>query len=148
MSRMSNTAFDPYAVLVARVFKTAGEMRRTGDAIAAEVGQTQARWQLIWVVSQKTQPVPDAARELGVTRQSVQRLADELAEEGVLEFLANPRHQRSPLLRLTKRGEDVLARLTAATRRHNQRMVRMLGAERINVTRDALERILRTLQDA
>jgi len=144
---MSNTAYDAYAVLVAAVFKTAGEMRRAGEAIAAEAGQTQARWQLIWVVSQKPQPVPDAARELGVTRQSVQRLADELAEEGVLEFVANPRHQRSPRLRLTKRGENVLAKLTSATRRHNQRMVRVLGAEWINDTRDALERVLRELQD-
>ena len=35
----------------------------------------------------------------------MQRLADELAAEGLVEFIDNPRHQRSKLVRLTPKGE-------------------------------------------
>jgi DNA-binding MarR family transcriptional regulator len=35
----------------------------------------------------------------------MQRLADELAAEGLVEFIDNPRHPRSRLVRLTRAGE-------------------------------------------
>ena len=35
----------------------------------------------------------------------MQRLADELAAEGLVEFFDNPKHRRSKLVRLTPEGE-------------------------------------------
>src|SRR5688572_11679963 len=96
---------DPYALLVAEVFHAAGEMRRAGETIAATAGQTQARWQLMSVVSAGEWTVADAARELGVSRQGVQRVADDLVAEGLARYAPNPRHQRSPLLHLTGKGQ-------------------------------------------
>jgi hypothetical protein len=40
-------------------------------------------------------------------------LADELAAEGLVEFIENPRHQRSKLVRLTPRGEANYRELNA-----------------------------------
>jgi len=45
---------------------------------------------------------------MGLTRQAVQRLANVLAEEGLVEFAENPNHRRAKLVRLTPRGEEVL----------------------------------------
>lgn len=49
--------------------------------------------------------VPQIAEMRPTSRQRMQRLADELAAEGLVEFIDNPRHQRSKLLRLTRKGE-------------------------------------------
>jgi DNA-binding MarR family transcriptional regulator len=43
----------------------------------------------------------------------MQRLADELAAEGLVEFIDNPRHRRSKLVRLTSRGEARYRELSA-----------------------------------
>lgn len=48
--------------------------------------------------------VPQIARMRPTSRQRMQRLADELAGEGLVEFIDNPRHRRSKLLRLTRKG--------------------------------------------
>lgn len=48
--------------------------------------------------------VPQIAQMRPTSRQRMQRLADELAAEGLVEFIDNPRHRRSKLLRLTSKG--------------------------------------------
>ncbi len=49
--------------------------------------------------------VPQIAQMRPTSRQRMQRLADELAAEGLVEFIDNPRHRRSKLVRLTPRGD-------------------------------------------
>jgi len=49
--------------------------------------------------------VPQIARMRPTSRQRMQRLADELAAEGLVEFIDNPRHRRSKLVRLTRKGD-------------------------------------------
>lgn len=48
--------------------------------------------------------VPEIARMRPTSRQRMQRLADELVAEGLVEFIDNPRHRRSKLVRLTREG--------------------------------------------
>ena len=59
--------------------------------------------------------VPQIARMRPTSRQRMQRLADELAEEGLVDFIDNPQHRRSKLVRLTSKGDahysDLNARL-------------------------------------
>jgi DNA-binding MarR family transcriptional regulator len=49
--------------------------------------------------------VPQIAEMRPASRQRMQRLADELAAEGLVEFIDNPKHRRSKLVRLTQKGE-------------------------------------------
>lgn len=49
--------------------------------------------------------VPQIARMRPTSRQRMQRLADELADEGLVRFVDNPKHRRSKLVQLTARGE-------------------------------------------
>jgi DNA-binding MarR family transcriptional regulator len=49
--------------------------------------------------------VPQIAQMRPTSRQRMQRLADELAADGLVEFVDNPRHRRSKLVRLTRKGE-------------------------------------------
>src|SRR4030095_7747855 len=47
------------------------------------------------------------------SRQRMQRLADELAAKGLVEFIDNPRHRRSKLVRLTRKGDARYRALSA-----------------------------------
>jgi len=49
--------------------------------------------------------VPQIAQMRPTSRQRMQRLADELAADGLVEFIDNPKHRRSSLVRLTRKGE-------------------------------------------
>ena len=49
--------------------------------------------------------VPQIAQMRPTSRQRMQRLADELAAEGLVEFIDKPKHRRSRLVRLTRKGD-------------------------------------------
>jgi len=107
-----------------------------------EVGQTQARWQVLSVCSDGHWTVPDAARRLGVTRQAVQRVADLLVEDGLVYYEANPAHLRSPHVRLTAAGRAALAAIDDASSRWRAGVVRGVEAADLLAAQQGL-RILR-----
>jgi DNA-binding MarR family transcriptional regulator len=57
------------------------------------------------------QTVPQMARARSVTRQHVQALVNPLAEQGYVEFVDNPAHKRSRLVRLTVAGGRYVAEM-------------------------------------
>src|SRR4029450_6154052 len=58
-------------------------------------------------------PVPQIAQMRPTSRQRMQRLADELAAEGLVHFIDNPKHLRSKLVQLTPKGERRYSELNA-----------------------------------
>ena len=59
------------------------------------------------------QTVPQIAQMRPTSRQRMQRLADELAADGLVRFVDNPRHRRSKLAQLTRKGEARYRELNA-----------------------------------
>jgi DNA-binding MarR family transcriptional regulator len=57
--------------------------------------------------------VPKIALMRPTSRQRMQRLADELAADGLVELVDNPKHRRSKLVRLTPKGEARYRELSA-----------------------------------
>jgi DNA-binding MarR family transcriptional regulator len=57
--------------------------------------------------------VPQIAQMRPTSRQRMQRLADELETEGLVEFIDNPKHRRSKLVRLTRQGDARYRELTS-----------------------------------
>jgi DNA-binding MarR family transcriptional regulator len=57
--------------------------------------------------------VPQIAQMRPTSRQRMQRLANELAAQGLVEFIDNPKHRRSKLVRLTPRGDARYRELNA-----------------------------------
>ena len=49
--------------------------------------------------------VPQIAQMRPTSRQRMQRLADELAAEGLVKLIDNPKHRRSKLVQLTPKGD-------------------------------------------
>jgi DNA-binding MarR family transcriptional regulator len=132
--------------LAADLFEVAGAMRRDGEAIARRAGQTQARWQVMWIAAAGGLTVPAIARRLGVTRQNVQRIANDLAADGLATFNANPDHRRSPLLGLTPRGRAVLDEINHAAARRNLYTAAQLGDDGTRRLRELLDHVRRALR--
>ncbi|MGW2037787.1 MarR family winged helix-turn-helix transcriptional regulator [Streptomyces virginiae] len=130
------------ALLVADVFEAAGLLRRMGEGVAAAEGQTQARWQLLSVVSEEPLTVARAARRLGIARQGVQRVANDLVREDLAGFRPNPDHRGSPLLTLTPLGHATLERITTRASAIHEVLTADIAAADISATRSLLHRVI------
>jgi DNA-binding MarR family transcriptional regulator len=104
------------SLLAVQVLRLAGVLIDAGDTLAKPAGQTSARWRVLAAVEDDPATVATIARALGQARQSVQRIADLLAADGLAEFHDNPEDRRAMLLRLTPRGRAMLRKIQAAQR--------------------------------
>src|SRR3712207_4099275 len=102
--------------LILETFRLNGRLLAAGDTLVRDLGLTSARWQVLGAVAMSPVPLPVAhvARNMGLSRQAVQRIADELEARGIVRFAPNPHHQRAKLVLLTERGR---ALYEAATER-------------------------------
>lgn len=139
---------DEAARLVADVLEAAGALRRLGDEIAGTAGQSQARWQVLSVLSEGDWTVARAARRLGVSRQGVQRVVDLLLEEGLLLVEPNPNHARSPLIRLTPEGRETLDRITEVVDPWHRQIGGTLSLEELRTARAAMAALIRASREA
>lgn len=138
-------AFDAllhHVVTLNRLFGAAGE------AFARPAGQTLARTLVLRQLENEPAPVAEIARAVGLKRQSVQRVADRLAEDGLLGYEDNPKHRRSKLARLTKSGRASLERIAAEQRTWTQNLGRQIGIDKVEQTNELLHEILGAVQDA
>jgi len=92
--------------LILETFRLNGRLLAAGDALVRDLGLTSARWQVLGAVAMSPVPLPVShiARNMGLSRQSVQRLANELEAQAIVRFAPNPHHQRAKLLVLTEQG--------------------------------------------
>src|SRR5215831_1072257 len=88
-------AGDALSALAVRVLRLSGLLNAAGDALARPAGQTAARWQVLAAAENAPVTVAQIARMLNLARQSVQRLADVLADEGLVAYDDNPDHLRA-----------------------------------------------------
>jgi DNA-binding MarR family transcriptional regulator len=132
---------DDIEQLMLELFDAAVALRREGERTAAAGGQTFARWQLMGSLYDRDQTVPQLARQLGVTRQSIQQVANALLADGLVVAAPNPGHARSPLLHLSPAGHEASAPIVDEAGRLHARLARRVSAEDVAATR----RLLRAL---
>jgi DNA-binding MarR family transcriptional regulator len=82
-----------------------------GDALCSLFGQSSARWRVLCRISEGDRTVPAIAHSSRLTRQAVQRVADELASEGCLVFSPEETDRRTQRVSLTDKGTEVLVSL-------------------------------------
>lgn len=98
---------DAITDLILETFRLNGRLLVAGDALVADLRLTSARWQVLGAMALSPVPLPVAhiARNMGLTRQAVQRLVNELEDDGLVRFAPNPHHQRAKLVLLTAQGK-------------------------------------------
>src|SRR5919106_6556895 len=92
--------------LILSTFRANGLLLGAGDLIGAEHGLTSARWQVLGAIAlaERQLTVPQIARRMGLTRQSVHTTVKRLVADELVELLPNEDHRRSPHVRLTEAG--------------------------------------------
>lgn len=95
------------SLLILDVFRLNGRLLAAGDRLVADLGLTSARWQVLGAIALTAMPAPVAwiARSMGLNRQGVQRIVNELVAEGFVALEENPHHRRAKLVTLTKKGQ-------------------------------------------
>jgi len=93
------------------VFRLNGRLLAAGDAMVAPAGLSAARWQVLGAIATlpHASTMAGIARAMGLSRQAVRRVVNDLHEAGMVRFADNPDHRRAMLVRMTPSGEAVLA---------------------------------------
>jgi DNA-binding MarR family transcriptional regulator len=112
MPALSRTpAADALTELILETFRLNGRLLTAGDQLVTELGLTSARWQVLGAMAASPAPMPIAhiARNMGLARQSVRRLVDEMARDGLVRLAPNPHHARAKLVLPTEAGKRAFA---------------------------------------
>ena len=137
---------DPLSRFSLSIFRLNGLLMWNGDRITGSIGQSSARWQVLGRVGYQPQTVAQMARDMGHARQSVQRLADVLAKEGLVVYKDNPADQRTRLLELTPQGAEILSEIYAQSKAWSRHMLTKLDAMQLAEISDALDKVAHILE--
>ena len=132
--------------LIIPMIQLNGHFSRAGEAIAKTGGQTLARWLVLEAVANAPATVAQIGRGLGLTRQSVQRIADLLARDGLTAYAENPAHERSKLVRLTLRGRGTLRTIQSAQRKWANRVGAEVGEVDLRHTSLVVDRLANAMK--
>jgi DNA-binding MarR family transcriptional regulator len=99
-------ASNAFTDLIRAILRTNATVQKSGTRLMRGTGITNARWQMLselFALEQRV-TVSELARHLGVSRQAIQRLADDMVIDGMVEFVKNPGDARAMHLLLTEAG--------------------------------------------
>ena len=139
-----SAAGDALTDLVLPVFELNGEFLAAAKDIAEPAGLTPAWWQVLGATLDEPLPVAEIARRvgLGLARQSVQRTADLLVQQGWATYRDNPHHRRAKLLGPTPDGRATLVRLRAAQHAWADAVGAEVGADELRAALATLNRVI------
>lgn len=130
--------------LILETFRLNGRLLESGDELVADLGLTSARWQVLGAIQASQVPlsVAQIARNMGLSRQAVQRLANEMTQDGLLVFRDNPHHSRAKLAVMSEKGRQAFEAAMELQRRWVAGLAR--GVEPKEIA--AAAAVLRTLR--
>ncbi len=130
-----------FQALVGEVFRLNGSLLAAGERLGRDLGISPARWQAIAVIRHEPMTVANMARQLGLTRQSVQRTVNGLIRDGLAQTGPNPVHKRSHWVELTAQGRQVMTQL-----RERQVPLTTLFTDALDIDSSELEQIAQRLK--
>lgn len=136
--------------LILEVFRLNARLLEAGDALVADFGLTSARWQALGAVADSSSPLPVAsiARNMGLSRQAVQRIVNEMNADGLVRFEINPHHERARLVVMTDAGEAAYAAAMRKQRRWAGALGGAVAAKNIDVAVAALRALRLRLEES
>ena len=136
--------------LIFEIFRVNGRLLAAGDELVAPLGLTSARWQVLWAmaIAPEPQPVAHLARTMGLNRQGVQRIVNEMVEAGIVTLHENPHHKRAKLVVFTPRGEELYGRAEELRRPWLHGLAQGGAVGRFDAVADELRRLRERLAEA
>lgn len=130
------------------IFRVNAALVAAGDQLVAPLGLTSARWQVLGTVAMAASPQPVAhiARDMGLARQSVQRLVNELFDAGLVELRENPHHRRAKLVCLSDKGQATFVSIHKLQRPWVDGLAEGMDVVRIEAAADVLRALRSRLE--
>ncbi len=123
------------------------ELRAAGQVLELVTEWGAGSWGLMQLLKAGgPKPVPEIARMRSVSRQYIQKLANELIGRRWLALIDNPRHRRSKMLQLTKSGERQLAVMSERLAAHVDQMAGGFGPPELRTTIETLQHVRRAVK--
>lgn len=132
--------------LILLVFRLNGRLLEAAERMAAAGDLTAARWQVLGGVLDEPRPVAEIARRMGLTRQSVQRLANVLVDEGFARWQPNPHHRRAKLLEPTAAAFAAIRRVATVQHPWSSAVGDAVGERELRRASRTVERVLSALE--
>jgi DNA-binding MarR family transcriptional regulator len=142
---MTSPSATLFRQLTRAVFAAHSSVLRHGDRANAALGQSSARWRVMFNIADGKGTVAEIARVTDYARQSVQRLADTLVADGLATYAQDPEDRRRQIITLTAKGSAVLAEMEADFDRWSKRLVQKLGRDNVTHTIEQLHELKRVL---
>lgn len=136
---------EPYQViwLIRRLFRALAQ--RSNENLEGFGISVADRAVMEFLYPEKELSVPEIAERYKVSRQHVQVTVNSLLETGVVVTKENPRHKRSPLIALSKKGR----KLFGAVLKKDEEAVRLLfsnvSKKNVQITQQTLQFLLNQL---
>ncbi|MCX4882431.1 MULTISPECIES: MarR family winged helix-turn-helix transcriptional regulator [unclassified Streptomyces] len=127
------------------VFRLNGQFLAVAEELAKPAGLTAAWWQVLGAVLGEPLSVAGIARAMGITRQSVQRIADLLVQRDLAEYRPNPAHRRAKLLAPTAQGRAAIACIGPGHAAFADRLAQEFGEAELAEAVRVLERLSKVL---
>ena len=130
------------------IFRANALLVASGDDLVAPLGLTSARWQVLGTVAMAPtpQPVAHIARDMGLARQSVQRLVNELVDAGLVDLKDNPHHKRAKLICLSEAGRRSFDAIHKLQRPWVDGLAEGLETEKIAIAAEVLQSLRARLE--
>ncbi len=135
-----------FTELITDTFQLNGRLLAAGDRLTKPVGLTSSRWQVLGAIEAQSVSVAQIARKMGLARQNVQRLADALKKEGIVEYVTNPDHKRAKLVCLSERGRSAMKKLGQLQELWANETAAGVSAAEIQAARDVLRKLRSRLE--
>lgn len=132
--------------MIIATFRLNGRLMEVAQGLAAEGGLTAAWWQVLGGVLDEPRTVAEVGRQMGVTRQGVQRIADLLVRRGLAEYHPNPAHRRAKLLACSEAGYLAIRRIALAQHPWADRIAAQVGADDLNEALTTMRRLISVLE--
>lgn len=123
---------DSLSLFSRSVFTINGLLLDAGDTIAKPLGLSVAKWHVLGRANHKDRTVAEIARYIGVSRQSVQRIVNDLEKDGLVVFKPKTSDARTKLVILTNKGQNALRGLYAADKRWSAQLMQELEPSRLH----------------
>ena len=135
--------------VILATFRANGLFVGAGDRLGAEEGLTSARWQVLGAIALEHRPltVPQIARRMGLTRQSVHVTTKALIDAGLVELVPNTDHRRSPLVAMTQVGRTTYQAVDRLQARWVNELVDGIARSDLETAARVLEELSRRLED-
>jgi len=140
-----NIPSDTWTQFALSVFHLNGLLVEAGETISRATGQSSARWQVLGSLAEPS-TAAQIARQLGLARQSVQRVAEVLEQEQLIVSTDHPTDGRTRLLSLTPQGREVLAAIYSRQLAWSQEILTRLDPEQLTMMTANLKDIARVLE--